>query len=91
MFTPSLQVDNMGAIQLAKNPVHHERSKHIDIKHHFVREQVENKTLEIEYVNTKDNLADIFTKTTLTQRQFEDARDNVMGKMPDEPARRETS
>lgn len=39
--TVTLHVDNMGAVALAKNPVHHQRSKHIDIKYHYIRSQVE--------------------------------------------------
>ena len=39
--------DNQSAIALAKNPVHHTRSKHIDIQHHFVREKIESKEIEI--------------------------------------------
>ena len=54
--------DNQSTIKLVENPVFHKRSKHVDIKYHFVRELVENKTLAIQYVPTVDNLADIFTK-----------------------------
>ena len=54
--------DNQGALALAKNPVHHERSKHIDIKYHFTRECVLNKQIEITYVQSENNVADILTK-----------------------------
>ena len=54
--------DNQGALALAKNPVHHERSKHIDIRYHFTRECVLNKQIEIAYVQSENNVADIMTK-----------------------------
>ena len=54
--------DNQSAIKLVENPVFHKKSKHVDIKYHFVRELVENRTLEIQYVSTVENVADIFTK-----------------------------
>jgi len=57
-----LFVDNQGAISLAKNPVHHQRSKHIDIKYHYIRNEILNDIVNLEYVNTKENVSDIFTK-----------------------------
>ena len=54
--------DNQSTTKLVDNPVFHKRSKHVDIKYHFIRELVENRTLQIQYVSTKDNIADIFTK-----------------------------
>ncbi len=54
--------DNQAAISLAKNPISHNRSKHIDIKYHFLRDEVENGTLDIKYVSTDNNVADVFTK-----------------------------
>jgi len=58
----SLLVDNQGAIALARNPVHHKRSKHIDIKYHFVRSEVQSGFLKLEYIPTERNVADVFTK-----------------------------
>jgi hypothetical protein len=58
----TLNADNQGAIALAKNPVHHQRSKHIDIKYHFVRQAVQNEIVKLSYVPTDCNLADVFTK-----------------------------
>ena len=57
-----LYEDNQSTIKLVENPVFHKRSKHVDIKFHFVRELVEKKTLAIQYVSTAANIADIFTK-----------------------------
>ncbi|KAK3040229.1 hypothetical protein RJ639_028942 [Escallonia herrerae] len=55
-------VDNKSALELAKNPMFHERSKHIDTKYHFIRECVSKKEIELEYVKSQDQVADIFTK-----------------------------
>ena len=57
-----IMVDNNGAIELAKNPKHHDRTKHIDIRHHFVREAIESKLIELQRVDTSLNTADILTK-----------------------------
>jgi hypothetical protein len=57
-----IYIDNRSAIALAKNPVYHERSKHIDTRHHFIREHVKNKEVELISCNTNDQIADIFTK-----------------------------
>ncbi|KAL0847150.1 hypothetical protein Bca101_020396 [Brassica carinata] len=54
--------DNMSAINLTKNPVQHSRTKHVDLRHHFVRELVELKLVVIEHVSSENQLADIFTK-----------------------------
>jgi len=55
-------MDNMSAIALSKNPVHHERSKHIDTKFHFIRECVEDVKVQVDHVGTAGQLADILTK-----------------------------
>jgi hypothetical protein len=57
-----LRVDNMSAIALSKNPVHHDRSKHIDVKYHFLRECIEDGKVEIDHVSTDGQLADMLTK-----------------------------
>ncbi|KAG4036076.1 hypothetical protein PC123_g28356 [Phytophthora cactorum] len=54
--------DNQGSIALAKNPEFHKRTKHIDIRYHFVREKVEDGQVVLQYVSTTDMLADIMTK-----------------------------
>jgi hypothetical protein len=56
--------DNTAAIALAKNPVFHQRTKHIDIKHHFLREHIKAGTIKLMYVDTKQNVADVLTKLT---------------------------
>jgi hypothetical protein len=57
-----INCDNQSAIKLAHNPVYHARSKHIELQHHFVREKIESKEIDLIYCNTSDNVADIFTK-----------------------------
>jgi len=59
---PILYVDNQGAIALAKNPVLHQRTKHIDIRYFFIREKIDNNMFDMLYVETMRNLADLFTK-----------------------------
>ncbi|GJR52796.1 retrovirus-related pol polyprotein from transposon TNT 1-94 [Tanacetum coccineum] len=60
--------DNKNAIALCCNNVQHSRSKHIDIRFHFIKEQVENGVLELYFVNTEYQLADIFTKPLCRER-----------------------
>ena len=54
--------DNMGAQRLAENPIFHARSKHIDIRHQFVRETMQNKQIKLEHISTEYMAADILTK-----------------------------
>jgi len=70
--------DNQGCIALAENPVMHKRTKHIDVKHHFIREGVESKEIELEYVYTKNQLADMLTKP-LKRDELVRLRSVVMG------------
>ena len=69
-----LNVDNQGAISLARNPVQHQRSKHFDIKLHFIRDIVEKNLIKISYVTSNDNIADLMTKpcTKIKLRKFEE-------------------
>ena len=55
-------VDNQGTLNLAKNPVHHQRSKHIDVKYHFIRLEIANGNVDLKYVQSEENVSDIFTK-----------------------------
>ena len=64
----TLYCDNQGALALANNPVQHQRSKHIDIKYHSVRSEIQKEFLHVAYVTSKDNVADIFTKPINGQR-----------------------
>ncbi|XP_050913651.1 uncharacterized mitochondrial protein AtMg00810 [Lathyrus oleraceus] len=66
----TLYYDNLSAINISKNPIQHSRTKHIDIRHHFIRELVEEKIIAMEHVTIEMQLADIFTKA-LDANQFE--------------------
>lgn len=68
--------DNEGAIQIAKHPISNSNSKNIDTWHHFLRELVERKEIEIIHVPTKLQHTDFLTKV-LPEKDFEFHRDNV--------------
>ena len=57
-----IRVDNRSAIELEKNPVNHERSKHIDVWFHFIREHVKDGSIELKHVASKDQATNILTK-----------------------------
>ena len=59
---PTINCDNQGAIKLARNNGYSPRTKHIDVRHHYIRELLEENVLELNYVPSAENLADIFTK-----------------------------
>ncbi|KAJ1694595.1 hypothetical protein LUZ63_011293 [Rhynchospora breviuscula] len=63
--------DNTSAILISKNPVLHSRTKHIEIRHHFIRDHVEKGDVELVHVDTKEQIADIFTKPLPTQQHVE--------------------
>ena len=54
--------DNTSAIQMTQNPVHHSKTKHIEIRHHFIRDIAEKGRISLHYIPTTEQLADIFTK-----------------------------
>nr|GEY37620.1 hypothetical protein [Tanacetum cinerariifolium] len=62
-----IKVDNKSAIELARNPVHHKRSKHIDVRFHFIREHIRNRDVQLTHVMSRDQAADIFTKALLAE------------------------
>ena len=72
----TLFCDNLSAINISKNPIQHSRTKHIDIRHHFIRDLVEDKVITLEHVATDLQLADIFTKA-LDATQFENLRSKL--------------
>jgi len=65
LTTPAILMarsDSQSALAAIKNPTHHARTKHFDIRHHFVRDAVENGDIAVSYIPSKENPADIFTK-----------------------------
>lgn len=73
----TLNVDNQSAIKLINNPVFHRRSKHIDIRYNFIRENVAKKIVNIRYVESSNQLADFLTKALPTNK-FNSIRDKMM-------------
>jgi hypothetical protein len=71
-----LLCDNESAIGMADNPIEHSRTKHIDIQYHFLRDHQQKGDIQIAYVNTKDQLADIFTKP-LDEKTFSKLRNEL--------------
>eukprot|EP00253_Pinus_taeda_P032567 PITA_32567 len=65
----TLWCDNQSAIQLCKDPVQHQRNKHIELRMHFIRKLIRDHFLELQYCSTDDQVADIFTKA-LTEAKF---------------------
>lgn len=63
-----LFVDNKSAIDLAKHPASHGRSKHIETMFHYIREQVSSGKLEVEHCRSEDQLADVLTKALKGER-----------------------
>ena len=59
--TPLL-CDNQGVIKLAKNPIFHERTKHVELDCHFIRQLVEDGSINLQYCPTEDQTTDILTK-----------------------------
>lgn len=79
----TIKQDNQACIALAQDPVSHKRSKHIDIRHHFIRERVADGTLRVEYCPTYLMLADLLTKA-LKAVLFAKLRDPILGKEDDD-------
>ena len=71
-----IREDNQGTIAMTRNPAGHKRTKHIDIRHHFVRESVQSGLIRISYCASKDMLDDVFTKAVPKPR-FEALRDKL--------------
>ena len=65
-----IKCDNISVICLTKNLIQYSRTKHINIRHHFIRIYVTNHDVILEFIDTKHQLADIFTKS-LSEEQFD--------------------
>ena len=63
-----IKCDNICAINLTKNPIQHSITKHIDIRHHFLRDHIQNGDILLELIDTYNQLANIFTKPLNEER-----------------------
>ena len=66
--SPTLWIDNVGATYLTANLVFHARTKHIEIDVHFVRQKVANNELQVRFISTNDQIADVLTKPLSSHR-----------------------
>ena len=66
-----LNCDNKAAISISKNPVQHDRTKHVEVDRHFIKEKLEGKIIHIPYAKSKEQLANILTKA-IRAEQFQD-------------------
>ena len=73
---PSLWCDNIGATYLSANPIFHRRTKHVEVDYHFIRERVSSRQLDVRLISSKDQLADIMTKS-LPAPSFSNFRRNL--------------
>ena len=71
-----LLCDNESAIKISRNPVLHSKTRHIKIRHHFIRKYIKRGEIDIIYVNTQEQLADIFTKP-LDEARFCELRNEL--------------
>ena len=76
-FPPKLWCDNVSALAIASSPVFHACTKHVEVDYHFVREHVLRRDLQVCYIATSDQLADIFTKS-LSFSRFQFLRSKTM-------------
>ena len=73
-----LFMDNQAAMRLAGNPGTHTRSKHIEIKHHIIRERIESGDVDLEYIETTKQRADSFTSLSAVPRMQQQSKRSVL-------------
>ena len=71
-----IRCDNTNAINLTKNPIQYYRTKHIEIRHHFIRDHMQNNNVVLEFISTENQLLDIFTKP-LNEDRFSKISDEL--------------
>lgn len=71
-----LLVDNMSAIELSKNHVYHDRSKHFDTRNHYIRDCIDKDLVDVDHVGTENQLVDILTKS-LSRLRFVEMRSRL--------------
>jgi hypothetical protein len=60
--------DNQASVSISNNPVQHDRTKHVEVDRHFIKEKFENQIISVPLVRSKDQLADILTKVVTAER-----------------------
>jgi hypothetical protein len=71
-----IHCDNQSCVKLIENPIFDDRSKHIEIKYHYIREMVERRAVELQYTSTDEQIANILTKP-LSRVKYEYFRDKL--------------
>jgi hypothetical protein len=70
-----IHCDNQSCVKLSENPVFHDKSKHIEIKYHYIKDMVQRKAIHVQYIPTHEKIANIFTK--LLSKKFEYFRERL--------------
>ena len=71
MLEPTvIRCDNQSCVQMSMNPVHHDRTKHVEMRYHYVRDMVQRRVVELQFVPTDEQVADVLTKL-LVRGNFE--------------------
>ena len=73
--------DNKAAISISENPVQHDRTKHVEVDRHFIKENIEAKIVELPFVKSEDQLADILTKA-VNSKSFRGVLDKLSNGNP---------
>ena len=76
MRETAILCDNQSCIKMTENHVFHDRSKHIEIRYHFIRDMVQRGALKLQYISTNEQVADMLTKP-LSHVNFEHFRDKL--------------
>ena len=77
----TLATDSQSARDVSYNPEHHDRMKHVQRRHFFIRDMVESFEIEVPFVRTADNIADFFTKPMKSASQFHAFRKTIMNEL----------
>ena len=80
--------DNQSCVKLSENPVFHDKSKHIEIKFHYIRDMVQRKAVKLQYVATDEQIVDVLTKP-LAKVKFEYFRERLGVIQNETPRKRE--
>ena len=71
-----MRCDNQSSVKLSENPVFHDKSKHIEIKYHYIRDMVQRGAVKLQYVAMEEQIADVLTKP-LARLKFEYFRERL--------------